>query len=54
MLTTGYIFSAILLGEEITKYDVAATLFVFTGLYLSGNLRINRLPKQLTEKKVEA
>ncbi|WCK53220.1 EamA family transporter [Aneurinibacillus sp. Ricciae_BoGa-3] len=50
----GYVLSAILLGEVITRYDVIASLFVFTGLYLSGNFRLNKLPKPPSEKRLEA
>ncbi|WP_078412453.1 DMT family transporter [Priestia abyssalis] len=50
----GYVLSSILLGEEITNYDVVASLFVFTGLYLSGNFRPNNLTKPPLEKKLEA
>lgn len=50
----GYLLASILLGEKITIYDAIASLFVFTGLYLSGNLRLNKLPKPPLEKKVEA
>ncbi|WP_134699294.1 DMT family transporter [Ammoniphilus sp. YIM 78166] len=50
----GYFQSSFLLGEEITRYDVIAALFVFAGLYLSGNLRLNNLRKPLAEKKIGA
>ncbi|WP_047151780.1 DMT family transporter [Aneurinibacillus tyrosinisolvens] len=49
----GYALSSILLGEELTKYDVIATLFVFTGLYLSGNFQLNQSPKHILKKKLE-
>lgn len=49
----GYFLSSILLGEEITRYDVIAALFVFTGLYLSGNLQLNKVPKPLLEKNLK-
>jgi probable blue pigment (indigoidine) exporter len=48
----GYVLSFMLLGEEITKFDVIATLFVFTGLYLTGNLRFNKSPRHRLEKKL--
>ncbi|MFD6441389.1 DMT family transporter [Peribacillus sp. NPDC060186] len=48
----GYVLSFMLLGEEITKFDVIATLFVFTGLYLTGNLRLNNSPRHSLEKKL--
>ncbi|MCM3655325.1 DMT family transporter [Metabacillus litoralis] len=40
----GYLQASILLGEKITSFDVIATLFVFAGLYLSGNFRLNKRP----------
>lgn len=42
-----------LLGEEVTIYDIIASLFVFTGLYLSGNFKLNKSPKSSLEKKLE-
>ncbi|SFE62203.1 DMT family transporter [Alteribacillus iranensis] len=38
----GYALSFTLLGEVITIFEVLATLFVFTGLYLTGNLQFNK------------
>ncbi|MED4241010.1 DMT family transporter [Priestia megaterium] len=50
----GYFLSSTLLGEEVTIYDILASLFVFTGLYLSGNFRLNKAPKSSLEKKLES
>jgi probable blue pigment (indigoidine) exporter len=50
----GYFQSSLLLGEETTKYDMIASLFVFTGLYVSGILQLTKLPKSLSEKELEA
>ncbi|MED4241110.1 DMT family transporter [Priestia megaterium] len=49
----GYLLASILLGEEVTIYDVIASLCVFAGLYLSGNLRINRSTKPPVEKNLK-
>ncbi|MEI2329899.1 DMT family transporter [Priestia megaterium] len=50
----GYFLSSTLLGEEVTIYDIIASLFVFSGLYLSGNFRLNKAPKSSSEKKLES
>ncbi|RXZ78850.1 DMT family transporter [Paenibacillaceae bacterium] len=41
----GYILAAVLLHEPITRFDFAATIFVVTGLLLSGNLSFIHLKK---------
>jgi probable blue pigment (indigoidine) exporter len=50
----GYLLSSTLLGEKVTVYDVIASLFVFTGLYLSGNFQLNKPSKSSLEKKLES
>ncbi|PGX73988.1 DMT family transporter [Priestia megaterium] len=50
----GYLLAFTLLGEEITIYDIIASLFVFTGLFLSGNLRLSKSARPPLGKKFEA
>ena len=49
----GYFQSSILLGEKITKFDLIATLFVFAGLYLSGNFRLNKRTSIVSEEGLD-
>ncbi|WP_028559940.1 DMT family transporter [Paenibacillus pinihumi] len=39
----GYLLAAVFLNETITVFDIVATLFVVTGLLLSGNIHIHPL-----------
>ncbi|MNI50523.1 EamA-like transporter family protein [compost metagenome] len=48
----GYILAAIILGEPITWYAIAATVVVLFGLYLSGNFRIRQTKEKSIEQKV--
>ncbi|WP_182914255.1 DMT family transporter [Paenibacillus sp. 1011MAR3C5] len=43
----GYMLAAILLHEKITAFDMVATMFVVTGLFLSGNIRLR--PQRLLQ-----
>ncbi|REK75060.1 DMT family transporter [Paenibacillus paeoniae] len=37
----GYMLAAVLLHEKITAFDIVATMFVVTGLFMSGNIQLN-------------
>lgn len=41
----GYVLAALFLNESITIFDITATIFVVTGLFLSGNIAINPIKK---------
>jgi drug/metabolite transporter (DMT)-like permease len=41
----GYVLAAIFLNESITKFDITATIFVVTGLLVSGNIDIHPIKK---------
>lgn len=41
----GYVLAAIFLNEAITLFDIAATVFIITGLLLSGNIAIHPIKK---------
>lgn len=48
---SGYIVAAIFLNESITIFDVTATVFVITGLLLSGNIAIHPISIVLSNSK---
>lgn len=41
----GYVLAAVFLSESITIFDITATIFVITGLFLSGNIAIQPIKK---------
>ena len=41
----GYVLAAFFLHESITIFDITATIFVVTGLFLSGNIAIHPIKK---------
>ncbi|GAA3406970.1 DMT family transporter [Paenibacillus hodogayensis] len=42
----GYMLAALFLDEAVTRFDLAATVFVITGLLLSGNIAFRRTDKR--------
>lgn len=41
----GYALAALFLNESITMFDITATIFVVTGLFLSGNIAVPPIKK---------
>ncbi|WP_160726033.1 DMT family transporter [Bacillus sp. USDA818B3_A] len=49
----GYLQASILLGERINTFNVIPALFVFAGLYLSVNFRLNKRPAPASEENLK-
>ncbi|MFF2885878.1 DMT family transporter [Paenibacillus sp. NPDC057967] len=47
----GYMLAAVLLHEKITSFDMVATMFVVTGLFLSGNIQLS--PQKLLQARFQ-